>query len=401
MISFDFERFCCGCTVCANSCPVDAITMQENREGFLMPIVDTDKCIGCGVCEKKCPYLNTEVDISTYSLADFDGKPAYLYYSNNNERIDSASGGFVHDVFLKTIENGGYACGCVWDKDMRACHILGRTHEDLRKMQSSKYVQSDLSTCFKQIREKLSAGEKVAFCGTPCQTAGLKHYLGKLADGNGLISICLICHGVASPKVWEHYKTGLEKKYKGHMVAANMRDKHAKGYSLSHARYTFAIKNGISGRSSEMSACWPTYLSDPYIFLFTDNLFLRNSCHHCKYKSVSTGADVIVGDFYASTRGAGNDGCSCLVALTEKGSKFTENLEGTRILSSIQEVGGVNPMIYRSANMHPKRKDFFEDLNNKASRDISLFRKYLPLRFYVKNALGKIGLFNFVKRLIG
>lgn len=108
-----------------------------------------------------------------------------------------------------------------------------------------------------------------------------------------------------------------------------------------------------------------------------------------------------MGDFYASTRGAGNDGCSCLVALTEKGSKFTENLEGTRILSSIQEVGGVNPMIYRSANMHPKRKDFFEDLNNKASRDISLFRKYLPLRFYAKNALGKIGLFNFVKRLIG
>lgn len=401
MINFNFEHYCCGCTACVNSCPVGAITMRENEEGFLMPVVDTDKCIECGVCEKKCPHLNTEADISTYSLADFGGKPAYLYYSNKDERIDSASGGFVHDVFTETIEKNGYACGCVWDKDMKACHILSHTHEDLRRMQSSKYVQSDLGTCFKQIREKLSKGEKVAFCGTPCQTAGLKHYLGKLADGGGFISICLICHGVASPKAWKHYKAGLEKKYKGRMVAANMRDKHAKGYSLSHARYSFAIKDDISGRSLEMSACWPTYLSDPYIFLFTDNLFLRNSCHHCKYKSINTGADIVVGDFYASTAGAGDDGCSCLVALTEKGDRFIQNLEGTKTHSSIQEVGTVNPMIYHSVDMHPKREEFFRDLSVKTNGDISLFRKYLPLRFYVKDALGRLGLFNIAKRLIG
>lgn len=401
MIKFDFDKDCCGCTACANSCPVGAITMRENREGFLMPVVDTDKCIECGVCEKKCPHLNTEADISTYSLSDFNGKPAYLYYSNKDERIDSASGGFVHDVLMETIENDGYACGCVWDKDMRACHILSDTHDDLRKMQSSKYVQSNLSTCFKQIREKLSKGEKVAFCGTPCQTAGLKHYLGKLVDGNGLISICLICHGVASPKAWKHYKEALEKKFKGHMVAANMRDKHAKGYSLSHARYSFVIKSDISGRSSEMSACWPTFLSDPYIFLFTDNLFLRNSCHHCKYKSANTGADIIVGDFYASTPGAGNNGCSCLVAMTRKGEKLIECLNGTKKLSSIQEVGSVNSMIYRSSVMNQRRQEFFEDLGKCPKGDFSVFRKYLPLRFYVKNILGRMGLFNFVKRLIG
>lgn len=401
MINFDFENYCCGCTACANSCPIDAIEMHPNKEGFLIPVVDKEKCIDCGVCDTKCPYLNTNVDISKFSLDDFKDKPAYLYYSNKKARMDSASGGFVYDAFMKFVEEEGYAVGCIWDENLKACHIACSNKEEVAKTQSSKYVQSDLGHCFKEIRNKIREDKKVVFCGTPCQTAGLKQYLGKLANSDQFISICLICHGVASPKVWDYYKSCLENKYKGQMTKANMRDKYAKGYSLSYARYAFVSKDLVSGRSLETSACWPTFLSDPYIFLFTDNLYLRNSCYHCKYKSIHTGADIIVGDFYASTEGAEDAGCSCLVALTSKGEQLIHRLDGTIKQSSIEEVGGVNGMICHSVPMNPKRKLFFEDLN--AAKDINthIFKKYLPFRFYVKSALGKLGLFNAVKKVLG
>ena len=49
---------CCGCESCLVSCPVSAITMQEDDEGFLYPIIDEGLCTGCGSCRRHCPvYL--------------------------------------------------------------------------------------------------------------------------------------------------------------------------------------------------------------------------------------------------------------------------------------------------------------------------------------------------------
>ena len=198
MINFDFDKWCCGCTSCASACPTDAITLQPNEEGFLMPYVDKTKCIECGKCDRSCPHLNTSEDMSDFSLKSFEGKSSYLYFSNQEERINSASGGFVYDAMRAAINNNGVICGCVWDDKMKAVHIVSDKKEDLQRMQSSKYVQSDLTGCYPEVRKALKNHRKVVFCGTPCQTAGLKHYLGK-TDTENLISICLICHGVASP----------------------------------------------------------------------------------------------------------------------------------------------------------------------------------------------------------
>lgn len=93
MISFNFDEYCCGCGSCKNSCPVNAIAMKANFEGFLMPEINKEICINCDKCDKVCPYENTKVDIEKFSLNDFDNKKAYLYYSSKSERKDSASGG--------------------------------------------------------------------------------------------------------------------------------------------------------------------------------------------------------------------------------------------------------------------------------------------------------------------
>ena len=48
------ESECCGCAACANACPVDAIRMEEGKEGFVFPKVDLNTCIQCGKCARTC-----------------------------------------------------------------------------------------------------------------------------------------------------------------------------------------------------------------------------------------------------------------------------------------------------------------------------------------------------------
>ena len=417
MIDFDFDKWCCGCTSCESTCPVSAIAMHPNSEGFLMPVVDKEKCINCGRCDKCCPHLNTPEDTSSFSLKSFDGKSSYLYFSNQAERRDSASGGFVYDAMLTTLKNKGVACGCIWDDQLNAIHIVSDQHHDLRKMQSSKYVQSNLSGCFPQIKNALKEGRKVVFCGTPCQTAGLNYYLGKKNFEN-LISICLICHGVASPLAWDRWKAVMEKKYKGKLVDVNMRDKSYKGYSTSYCRYTFEtaprtqrenpghashecgiLNSTYLAERSKRNVGMPTFLADPYIFLFTDNLYLRKSCNRCQYKADQNRADIIVGDFYESTPSAGNMGCSCVIVMTEKGDRFIKDMDGTLIPSDYKTIGTVNSMLWRSVNENTKRYNYFETLKSTAKGDPTLFTSFLPFRFRIKKILNNIGAFEIYQKL--
>lgn len=389
MIYFDFDKWCCGCTSCASACPTSAISMLPNEEGFLMPRVDKEKCIDCGKCDKCCPHLNTSEDMSGFSLNSFEGKPSYLYFSNQEERRNSASGGFVYDAMRAAIKDNGIICGCVWDDHLKAVHIVSDKNEDLQRMQSSKYVQSEMIGCYAEVRKALKNHHKVVFCGTPCQTAGLKYYLGNVNSEN-LISICLICHGVASPLVWKKWVEVIEKKYKGKLVNVNMRDKSYKGYSTSYCKYT--LRNVLN--ESMKNVGMPTYLADPYIFLFTDDLYLRKSCNRCQYKADQNGADIIVGDFYESTPSAGDLGCSCIIAMTEKGNQFVKSLDGTIIKSDFKAVGVVNPMLWTSVKEHPRRIEFFKVMDSGKMSGERLFDSFLPMRFKIKKIMNQCGVFN-------
>ena len=49
---------CTGCGACENICPLNAIKLEENSEGFRYPNIDSTKCTNCGMCEKVCPIKN-------------------------------------------------------------------------------------------------------------------------------------------------------------------------------------------------------------------------------------------------------------------------------------------------------------------------------------------------------
>lgn len=58
LIRYSITDECIGCTLCAQHCPVDAISMRpyEKHE------VDVEKCIRCDTCRKICPEKAIKVE---------------------------------------------------------------------------------------------------------------------------------------------------------------------------------------------------------------------------------------------------------------------------------------------------------------------------------------------------
>lgn len=46
---------CSGCSACYAACPIGAISMEEDEEGFLYPVVDAKLCVKCYKCVQSCP----------------------------------------------------------------------------------------------------------------------------------------------------------------------------------------------------------------------------------------------------------------------------------------------------------------------------------------------------------
>ena len=51
---FEIKALCCGCGVCKDACPVQAISMRLDEEGFRYPVVNESLCIHCNACTKVC-----------------------------------------------------------------------------------------------------------------------------------------------------------------------------------------------------------------------------------------------------------------------------------------------------------------------------------------------------------
>lgn len=55
-IFFNYKYECCGCSACYAICPVEAIQMIADEEGFLYPTLEENKCIKCHKCLSVCGF---------------------------------------------------------------------------------------------------------------------------------------------------------------------------------------------------------------------------------------------------------------------------------------------------------------------------------------------------------
>ena len=194
------KKDCCGCTACVQVCPKQCILFKEDEEGFLYPEIDQTICIDCGRCDLVCPVINPYEN----------RKPIKTYAAKNKDeciRKKSSSGGIFTLLAEQTVKEGRCVFGARFDDNWDVVHDYEETINGLAKFRGSKYTQSNIGNTYRQCKEQLKQSRKVLYSGTPCQIAGLNHFLNK--DYHNLITVDFVCHGVPSPKVWRLYKQEL------------------------------------------------------------------------------------------------------------------------------------------------------------------------------------------------
>lgn len=354
---------CCGCTLCSFICPKNAIKMFPDALGFLYPKVDDALCVDCGLCVNFCSFR------SEYKIED--ALPELLVYGgrhkNDDEIVKSQSGAAFVALSDYILLKGGVVYGAGYKDHFRVVHKRADNVKDRDEFRGSKYVQSDISGIFGQIKEDLDNNHLVMFSGTPCQTSAVGSYLSKHRYRNNLFLMDLVCHGTSGPFLWRDYLEFLERKQGLKITHLKFRDKRYNGWHSNKESFTFANSQ--------------TYT---YAYTFYSQLNLRYSCSNCPFTNLRRPSDITVGDFWgvektkASQLGEDNKGCSLFIINTKKGVDWFNQISDSLLYVRVGLGDITQPQL-----LHPTKFNKKRDL---------LEKDYIKYGFpYVRRKYGNVG----------
>lgn len=282
---------CTGCSLCQDICPRKAIFMHADMDGFEYPKINGD-CINCGKCYNLCPAVNQiENDLS---------EPTMLasYVKDEKLLLESASGGAFSIIAEKFIRDGeGYIYGAAYSKDINTGisvkHICSHNLDDLKRLKGSKYVLSDMKGIYKEIKQRLIAGERVMFTGTPCQVSALKNYCSDISDDK-LLLVDLVCHGAPNQRIFNDYLKYEEKRI---------------GSKIRKVKFRYKIKrlgewytrNILITTEDDRHVLRRRFCSD-FLRAYHPCLMNRLSCYECIFSKSIRYSDITIGDFWGIER---------------------------------------------------------------------------------------------------
>ncbi len=368
---------CCGCHSCMNICPVKAITMVKDCEGFLYPSIDESKCVNCGLCIKSCAFNSPQ------PYEDFE-QYGYVVQNKDEKILKESTSGGAFTAFAKTIiEKGGVVYGVKLDENYEAHHVKATTVEELGHFRNSKYVQAEVGTTFREVRDLLKNNIPVLYSGTGCQIEGLYSFL-KLSNTNTdlLKMVEVVCHDVVSPTVLAKYMEYQSKK-RGNVDKVVFRDKTIYGYDWSNLS-VYDGENRKYHNGLDM---------DPYLKLMFNGTSIRPSCSCCSFKHKERHSDITIWDCFdvANYDQSMNNNKGATKVLIN--SKNGEELFSLSTCSLIYKRFSADELVYNNYEMFNKphesanRGNFFKDMNEMDS--VSLFDKYAKPSFKdrVKNSV--------------
>lgn len=310
---------CTGCSLCAHVCPQKCISMDENEEGFLYPVIRQDECIKCNRCSSSCPELSSLEMNEEHELG-------YCLYSTEEECNNSSSGGFFY-IFAKWfIENlKGIVYGCALNIENASIeHVRIDSIQRLPILQGSKYVQSRIDHVFESVENDLRNSKNVLFSGTPCQIAAIKRFVN---NDKQLLTVDLICHGVPSPGLFRNYLEWIGRKV-GTIKEISFRNhswKNIQGYEVR-----------VKGEKSNYKSLSQL---DPYYHSFINELSYRLSCYNCQYTKTGRVGDITIGDcnsiVYDDPVFAGKHATSFVLVNSAHGKLMWEKVRGNFIVKEV------------------------------------------------------------------
>lgn len=369
------DALCYGCTACQTVCPVNAIKMVPNEEGFLYPVLDDSACIHCGRCQTSCSALAEKIRKTDLQVRG-------LIHLDDEIWKKSTSGGAFTAICQVVGDQDTIVFGVVYNPDTkRAEHTYVTGVENVSAFCGSKYVQSYLGDSFKKAKDFLKAGKKVIFTGTPCQISGLKKALNG-SNTDRLLCVAVMCNGVASPRVLEQYILSHERKSGNKITDCKFRDKRIT-MGIHHLyRRTFVYEN----KKRESS------LNDPYNSCYTKKILCRRSCFHCGYQFETMESDLTIGDFkkiyQAVPNAAMNKNGSVVVSHTSKGEAVLEKLSH---VAKIYDITLADVDYPNSANGNfETRNAFFEDFKKEPQNVTYLLNQYATKRTLGQRIVGVV-----------
>lgn len=393
MIHITDKKNCCGCSACVQRCPKQCIRLEEDTEGFLYPQVDEETCINCGLCEKVCPILNQVDKLSVLEVLAVKNP-------NDEERMNSSSGGVFLPLAREVINQGGVVFGAVYDESWEVHHVYAEKIEDVYPMMGSKYLQSKIGNSFKDAERFLKQGREVLFVGSPCQIAGLRTYLRNKQYPN-LLAVDFLCHGVPSPGVWRRYLAetygGYNAKEQSRLQATagknsvllsslnatspigdiKFRDKCESGWK----KYRFVVRQKSASKADQNTVLSSDiHYDNPFMRGFLSDIYLRPSCYACKCKNGVNHSDMTIADFWGINQVApefdDDKGVGLVLLNTKKGEDYFSRLSMNVLPSTLEQAHFYNGGFNEHTKAHPKRDKFFMLIENgkivKSAVDICL-----------------------------
>ena len=385
---------CCGCDACYNICPTDCIKMTDDNEGFWYPIVDKKDCIECRACIDVCPAIKKASIKGTLKTPEV----VACYSLEEENRLESTSGGLFTEIATYIIKEKGVVFGALYNEKYLVEHYSVDNLEDLKKVRQSKYLQSKIGLSFRDVKRFLEDGRKVLFAGTPCHIAGLKNYLFK--DYENLFLVDFLCRGVISPKAYEQFLISLEKQYHSKIKKVWFKNK---TYGWHRFSTKVIFENGKE------------YIKDRYTDVYMRGylegpLYLRPSCHNCKYKTLPRYSDVSLGDFWGIEKIKQHldqdKGTSIFMVNTTKGKKILEKISSNLVyeVTTVEDIYLGNSALTISApltkKIKKKREEFFKRYLNEDFSDLvtELLKPSFSKR--IKKNLRKFRILRFIKKLL-
>lgn len=365
------ESDCFGCGACQNICPQNAIVMSYNNEGFLRPQIK-DSCVRCLKCKKVCPVLNVN---------DKRSKPikAFKGFSNDlSVRADSTSGGIFSDLAYQIINADGSVYGACLDDNLNVRHVRVKDFADLRRLRGSKYIGSDTSDVYKNIKKDLFDGKVVLFSGTPCQISGLYSFIGKDRCEN-LFTCDFICHGVGSTRIFQEQIKYLEDKKNSKSSEIYFRSK-VKGYKNSSFYVTF--DNGDK------------YISKSYRnefgYAFSRGMINRLSCSTCRFATENRLSDITLSDCLLNlNKDEQKNGCSFVMINTPKGETLIRGCNVTLNEVPLEQIVDMQPHLSRPQASHVCRESIMKNIDIPFTEKRKKYLK-VPRRNIVKSLLSRV-----------